>query len=87
MLPETEDRTLEASMLRRLMSLIPGYQTKCKTAQRKLVQHHLFDTPKEYWCCWVTDAKGKKFYALFDMQNVKVIDEDVKQKYIVKPVK
>jgi hypothetical protein len=88
MLQEKEEKSLEASMLERLMSLLPNHKTKCSTAQRKAIQHHSHDLAKICWCCWVTDDEGDKFFAMYDGENdVKLITEKAKQSYIVKPAK
>ena len=63
-----KEENLEISMLELIKSLltVKGYSTKCKTAQQKIVQENAFDTPKCYWCCWVTNRDGDKFFAMFD---------------------
>ena len=81
------EESLETTKLKEMMSLLPGFSTKCLTAQHKSVQHHSHDNPKQYWCCWVT-KDGKKFFAMYDgIDNVKTVTEDVKNKWIVKPLK
>ena len=77
-------------MLKKIMENLPeNFQTTCKTAQLKSVQHNAFDTPKECWCCWVTDANGKKFFAMYHISSdeVKVIPEQKRNSYIVKQIK
>jgi L-ascorbate metabolism protein UlaG (beta-lactamase superfamily) len=86
---DTEKSSLEASMLQKLMAKLPGFTTKCSTAQLKTVQHNSFDTPKEYWCCYVIDTEGKKHFAMYDAnaEKVKTVSEEKKKSYIVKAKK
>ena len=79
----------ETAMLDTILSLLPGYTSTCRTAQHKSVQHHAYDTPKEYWCCWVNDEKGKKLFAMYDdsKHTVKTVTEDVKNKWVVKQLR
>lgn len=86
---EKQETSLGASMLQKLMENLPGFTTKCSTAQLKTIQHNHFDIPSEYWCCWVIDSNGKKHFAMFDLEQnkVKTISIDKKNSLIVKPVK
>lgn len=81
------EKNLEATMLEKIMCKLPKFSTKCTTAQHKTVQHNAYDTPKEYWCCWVTDPNGQKFFAMYDNKNVKIVSEEKRKSYIVKKVK
>ena len=83
-----KDEDLKVSMLTQLMSRLPqGFSTKCTTAQLKSVQHNCFDTPKKYWCCWTTNSGGEKFFAMYDGHEVKLISENTRKNYSVKPIK
>ncbi len=79
----------EALMLQKLMAKLPGFTTKCSTAQPKAVQHSCFDTPKKCWCCWVIDNEGKKYFAMYDANadKVKTVSESKKREYIIKTLK
>jgi L-ascorbate metabolism protein UlaG (beta-lactamase superfamily) len=77
-------------MLTKLVSHLPqGFSTKCTTAQHKSVQSHSHDIPKSFWCCWVTDDSGNKFFAMYDdgKNEVKLLSEEAKKNYIIKPFK
>ena len=83
-----KNKNLETAMLKKLMSFLPDYATKCSTAQHKTVQHNVHDVPKTFWCCWVTDSNKKKLFAMFDGKNkVKLISENERNSYIIKPIK
>ena len=79
----------EVRMLQKLMALLPGFTTKCTTAQLKTVQHNTHDAPQIYWCCWVYNENGEKQFAMlnYEMNKVKAISEEKKKTLIIKPVK
>ena len=86
---EEKNCSREATMLQNLMALLPGFTTKCSTAQLKSVQHNNHDTPQICWCCWVFDENHEKYFAMFnpELNKVKTISENKKKTMIVKPVK